>query len=164
MKTPTACRECRLGKRKCTPPTDSTSVCRQCQRRKVPCSLTRLISTRGTSQRALIPRDTFQDRKDSFCPPSIPNAETRVELGKLYVTLIHDKPHTLFHPPTLLRQLEEESLAPKVMYGVFAMSSRYVSPLVSEIFTCKQSFCGTYTDLATGSRSVRSRGIRPAHT
>jgi hypothetical protein len=48
----------------------------------------------------------------------------RDHLVDLYLKLIHDKPHTLFHPPTLKKQAHEGSLPKTILYGVMALAAR----------------------------------------
>jgi hypothetical protein len=50
--------------------------------------------------------------------------DEKLELTDLYIRLIHDKPHTLFHPDTLRRQVKDGTLPDKVLYGVLAMAAR----------------------------------------
>lgn len=46
------------------------------------------------------------------------------DLVDLYLRLIHDKPHTLFHPPSLRRQVHDGSLPKPVLFGILAIASR----------------------------------------
>lgn len=120
MKTPTACTQCRQGKRRCTIRDDSPS-CNECLRRNAACSLTSKAPALPPSKRPILAHRVYQPAEELASDQTI-----RVELGRLYISLIHDKPHTLFHPPTFMQQLEDGLLPPKIMYGVFAMVARYV--------------------------------------
>ncbi|CRG92364.1 hypothetical protein PISL3812_09422 [Talaromyces islandicus] len=49
----------------------------------------------------------------------------RDHLVDLYLKLIHDKPHTLFHPPTLKIQAHEGTLPKTILYGIMALAARF---------------------------------------
>jgi len=119
MKTPTACVNCRQGKRRCTAGQDE-AACNECRRRGMPCSFAAKASL-PSNERLILPQYV-----NSIPANLVTDSKVRLNLGQLYLSLIHDKPHTMFHPPALGRQLEDGSLPPKVMYGIFAMSSWYV--------------------------------------
>lgn len=119
MKTPTACAQCRKGKRRCTIG-DNGGSCNECLRRRASCSLVAKASSSLSGKRPILPHNTYSNSEDLVLDLNV-----RVRLGRLYIALIHDKPHTLFHPPTFMRQLENGSIPAKVMYGVFAMAARY---------------------------------------
>ena len=116
MKTPTACAKCRQGKRRCTLGQHG-AACNECRRRGTPCSFAAKASL-PSNERLILPQ-----HMSSGPAALVTDSKVRLDLGQLYLGLIHDKPHTMFHPPALRRQLEDGSLPPKVMYGIFAMSS-----------------------------------------
>lgn len=118
MKIAKACCECRLAKRKCLADEHHGAACNQCKRRNLSCSAVRKAQLRDTRPPVLLPGETLSS------PHFDLDVETRVALVRLYLRLVHDKPHTLFHPPTLLRQVEHDSLAPMVLYGLIGMAAR----------------------------------------
>jgi hypothetical protein len=52
------------------------------------------------------------------------NDEVRDELVDVYLQLIHDKPHTLFHPTTLRARVQTGSLPEAVLYSILAFAVR----------------------------------------
>ena len=122
MKHSTACTECRGGKRKCISATKN-SRCHQCFKRQLNCSL----SVGGWSlpeyrqQRRLVPvisQATLQ-----------PSQEVREELVALYVRHLHNKPHTLFHEPSLMEDVRNGSLSHNVLLAILGLAARYVSKI-----------------------------------
>ena len=120
MKVAKACTRCRLGKRKCTA-SDGRRGCDECHRRSLSCSLT-LCTARH------IYRPPKKLVSAIFAPPGNgPNdisIQDRCGLVATYIRLIHDKPHTLFHPPTLMHQVQEGLLQEPVLWAVMAMAAR----------------------------------------
>lgn len=115
MKLAKACRQCRDGKRKCDRP--ATCVpCKQCTRRKLRCS--------GAAATLKTPLLSPQPRP-STPVQSLPSLEVRRELCDLYISYIHDKPHTLFHEPTLRQEVADGSVSRAVLYGVLGLSARF---------------------------------------
>lgn len=45
----------------------------------------------------------------------------------LYISHIHDKPHTLFHEPTLRQQVADGSVSRAILYAVLGLSARFSS-------------------------------------
>ncbi|KAL2213109.1 hypothetical protein CC79DRAFT_1264706 [Sarocladium strictum] len=115
MKIAKACKECRLGKRRCTP--SEGGSCQQCLRRSSPCSFAQRVPARD-GVRDLLPKAVDEVQLE---------LRTKLELTDLYIRLIHDKPHTLFHPPTLRQEVQNETLPDKVLYGVLAMAAPRLS-------------------------------------
>ena len=110
MKISKSCTQCRSGKRKCV--VEGTEwTCQHCLKQGKPCSLSQLPKR----QRHLLPNNTPE--RDDKCQSV--TADTKHQLVDLYLHLIHDKPHTLFHP-ALLRERECEM-------GLFQSQSSMVS-------------------------------------
>ena len=119
MKIAKACHQCRVGKRKCPLDASQGKACSPCNSRGLPCSLARTPRTKPVS---ILP------------PPSVLSAATgqeeeldtatKVLLVKLYLDRIHDKPHTLFHPPSLLQSVEQGTVSIPILYGILAISAR----------------------------------------
>ncbi|OGM51156.1 hypothetical protein ABOM_000117, partial [Aspergillus bombycis] len=119
MKVAKSCSQCRVAKRKCTPDPIRDGRCLQCSTRHQSCSWS---ATRNTKP-LLLPVDS----------PS-PNPLVRVvtieddvrdELVDLYLKLIHDKPHTLFHPSHLKSRIRNGSLAKGTLYSILALAARF---------------------------------------
>lgn len=115
MKLAKACRQCRDGKRKCDKTTTGVA-CKQCTRRKLHCS----------SDTAVLERPTLSPQtRVPISVHTLPPLDVRRELCGLYISHIHDKPHTLFHEPTLRQQVEDGSVSRAILYGVMGLSARF---------------------------------------
>lgn len=55
--------------------------------------------------------------------PSV-NMQTREHHVDLYLQLIHDKPHTLFHPPTLRAQVREDAVPRVILFSIMSLAAR----------------------------------------
>ena len=117
MKVAKSCRQCRLGKRRCVRSDDGTA-CNECRRRTIACS-SAFVRRGSAVTRNLLPQSSLALLELEI------SHESTVGLVRLYIALIHDKPHTLFHPATLLGQASEGSLPQKILYCVLALASRY---------------------------------------
>lgn len=115
MKLGSACSQCRIGKRKCIKSAPG-SACDQCIKRSLNCS----SLSRHTSSRAkLLPNSATADAQSS-----LPSARTTEELVDLYICYIHNKPHTLFHEPSLRQAAKDGSLSHAVLFGIAGLSAR----------------------------------------
>lgn len=139
MRHAKACRQCRQGKRECTAVISGQSrQCKQCNDRQQPCSLDVAVPQ---SLKTLRPASSVvSPRKDTMgSPEAAPHgdgcglqqpfvsATTRSELVELYLGLLHHKPHTLFHPPTLRRCANDGSLSVAILYAIFGLAARFSS-------------------------------------
>jgi hypothetical protein len=115
MRIAKACSQCRLGKRKCRL-SGNGAPCHPCARRELACSL-----------RATTARPSAVDRADASPVAASVSVEIDqcLDVVRLYLRLIHHKPHTLFHPATLLGQVREGSLPGQVLYGILALTARF---------------------------------------
>ncbi|KAH7336167.1 putative C6 transcription factor [Rhexocercosporidium sp. MPI-PUGE-AT-0058] len=104
-----ACRNCRVRKRKCLPiPGEVSGCCQLCRDQTLPCSLTTSSKNRQivpVNQKspsvAPKPKPVTAISKQPDDPASlIPPKSVLNELVDIYFRLIHDGPHTLFHEPT----------------------------------------------------------------
>jgi hypothetical protein len=118
MKLGKACRQCRDGKRKCDRAEPGVS-CVQCLRRGFQCSSA--IATLKNPQLTSLPQptDPCQPSRRNLPPPLIVR-----ELCELYISNIHDKPHTLFHEPTLRRDVADGTASEAILYGIMGLSAR----------------------------------------
>lgn len=65
-----------------------------------------------------------QSPLDTFQLFGLPPKEVCLELVSLYFDYIHDQFHSLFHPPTLLQEVENETASPMIIFSVMALSAR----------------------------------------
>jgi hypothetical protein len=56
-----------------------------------------------------------------------PELNLEVELIDLYLSVIHDKPHTLFNPNLLRKRLRDGTLPEAVIYSIMALAARYIT-------------------------------------
>ncbi|KAL4874082.1 hypothetical protein BDV12DRAFT_191945 [Aspergillus spectabilis] len=117
MKVAKSCSQCRTAKRKCTSGTFSLSPCTQCAQKGLKCSL-------FVNQNSNRPK---------FLAPAVPASKNSVEVSEevrddlidLYLRLVHDKPHTLFHPATLKSRVQTGSLPEAVLFSILALVARF---------------------------------------
>ncbi|PVH88083.1 hypothetical protein DL98DRAFT_404711 [Cadophora sp. DSE1049] len=121
MKVASACLQCRRGKRKCGKSTAGTA-CPQCTSRGIQCSSLRAIPASNPSR--LQPAAHKQPPSE---PNQLPSKEVTTELIDLYISYIHDKPHTLFHEPSLRESAEHGTLSRAVLFGIFGLAARFSS-------------------------------------
>ena len=102
MRGAKACVQCRATKRRCEAKQQENQPCRQCLQRSTECSFSR--SSRSAAHLAARVSDVTT-------PPAalLPELERRREVVDLYLNNIHDKPHTLFHVPTIRAQVLDQS-------------------------------------------------------
>lgn len=50
--------------------------------------------------------------------------QTREHLVELYLQFIHDKPHTLFHPPTLRAQVRKDAVPRVILFSIMSLAAR----------------------------------------
>lgn len=135
MKVAKACRECRLAKRKCTVAQPSTA-CEACQRNNNSCSF-----VSSTRERCLAPRQLTNNH------PSVNTAidalsETEIiSLIDLYLTKVHNRPHSLFHPPSLRASVQTGTIRLALLCALCSFGCilsndatfcRFQDPLISD--------------------------------
>lgn len=125
MKTCTACVECRAGKRKCTPSAPD-SRCHQCVKRQLDCSF--CISSGRLRQPSLLP--ATQQKSPYELQPS---QEIKEELVALYLRHLHNQPHTLFHEPSLLKEVRNGTISHNILFGILGLSARYLCNFNSDV-------------------------------
>jgi hypothetical protein len=59
--------------------------------------------------------------------------ETIVELVELYIECIHDKPHSLFHVPTLRADVASQSIDKALLCSILALSTRFAASETTRI-------------------------------
>ena len=117
MKLGKACVQCRDAKRKCEKPI-KWEACTQCRTRHLHCSG---LSSSRRQHPTLLPTSKAEDEY-----PGPPDQEVLRELIGLYILYIHEKPHSLFHGPTLTRQAMDGTLCRAVLFGILGLSARLV--------------------------------------
>ncbi|RDW57482.1 hypothetical protein BP6252_13742 [Coleophoma cylindrospora] len=121
MRVAKACRQCRSSKRKCIR-SDSYGPCVQCSKRQIPCS-GKLKPIRAAQ---LLPchveSPNAQDDDDDGA--NLPE-DTVIELVEHYISKIHDRPHSLFHLPTLRTSVRKGALNKALLLAICAMGSRF---------------------------------------
>ena len=132
MKVASACLQCRIGKRKCGKSPAGTA-CPQCTSRGIQCSGLRAITAPTATATANPSRLRLQLQPATHRPTSLemdrhqlPSREITTELIDLYISYLHDKPHTLFHEPSLRASAAEGTLSPAVLFGIFGLAARSV--------------------------------------
>lgn len=126
MKKATACRQCRIAKRKCVSE-GSGQTCTPCRQRNLMCGSAdtqrrELRHTRKTESRRVIPAS------DHDAPTDVVHCLSRGEitgLVEIYLTKIHGQAHSIFHPPTLRRQLRNDSVPRALLYAIAAIGSKF---------------------------------------
>lgn len=75
----------------------------------------------STTSNMLVTLDTLPVSQENYMlPPPI----LLRELVELYFRLIHNGPHTLFHEPTFISELESNTLSPMLMLAIISISAR----------------------------------------
>ena len=115
MKVASACLQCRESKRKCSRPTPG-EPCYSCQQRKLQCD-SRSQPQRVASEATASVATTLAIDNLSW--------KTTVELIEIYLDKVHDRPHSLFHPPTLWTQLRNGSTSRALIYAICAIGVKY---------------------------------------
>lgn len=124
MKPTTACKECRAGKRKCIALTTNVK-CLQCSKRQIECSL----HVHSHQQKRFLLPEVPHEIIDTKAQIQLPSQQIREELVMLYLRYLHNKPHTLFHEPTLLESVRTGTISYNVLYGILGVSARHVDGL-----------------------------------
>ncbi|CZR65074.1 uncharacterized protein PAC_14974 [Phialocephala subalpina] len=119
-----ACRQCRDTKRKCHFELGQ-QACASCSERGLLCSKT------PPGPHILRPASPHRFPNDAYISASelavdMP-ASTVVNLVKNYLTCVHDKPHSLFHLPSLWESIHCRSISTKLLYSICALGCRISS-------------------------------------
>lgn len=126
MRQATACKQCRIPKRKCIRE-GSDRVCTPCRQRNLTCGSTDTQrrelrhSHRAGSRRAISPshNEGAADNVDRLSQAEF------LGLVEIYLTKIHGQAHSIFHPPTLRRQLRNNSVPKALLYSMCAIGSKF---------------------------------------
>ncbi|KAI9731694.1 MAG: hypothetical protein M1834_004483 [Cirrosporium novae-zelandiae] len=120
MKVGKACVQCREGKRKCDRK-GTGAPCAQCLRRHLQCSGA-VHHTSGSSHSS---NPVFILPSTDNVDEVMPDSAALKELIDLYIWYIHDKPHSLFHEPTLRYAISNGTVSKAVLYGILGLSARF---------------------------------------
>lgn len=120
MKIAKSCLQCREAKRKCDPYRDE--ACSPCTKRNTICSFGR--TSKNRSQRTLEPTIAHDSRRD-VCPYDVLSIEVTLDLVERYIDYVHDKPHSLFHQPTLRHAVRSRTIRPVVLCGICGIGARF---------------------------------------
>jgi hypothetical protein len=130
MKAPRACRQCRESKRKCVRRRRAGESCEWCQHRSLKCSveLPKGFAACSSSLFHLTPTEDGHPQtvtsKEHGNPAVLPKA-TIAELVELYLDKVHNRPHSIFHPPTLRAQLSSGSLSKPLIFALCAVGAKF---------------------------------------
>ncbi|KAH7134145.1 hypothetical protein EDB81DRAFT_726057 [Dactylonectria macrodidyma] len=133
MKAPRACRQCRESKRKCLRPNQSLGdPCEPCRKRKLHCA--GLLARSPSSPQSLLPKPsaelTGKDENGAAvtvtqAPSSDISTDVAILLVDYYLDKLHYRPHTLFHPPTLRKQVRDGLVNKALLLAICSMGSRF---------------------------------------
>ncbi|KAF5543830.1 hypothetical protein FMEXI_6889 [Fusarium mexicanum] len=119
MKPPKACHECRRTKRKCTRQSGRIGdSCDQCQAKKLKCTGV----WAPTRTHALLPSSSPTQQQVSGIDVPV---EVAARLVDYYLVKLHNRPHSLFHPATLKKQVRDGSVNKALLLSLCAMGSRF---------------------------------------
>jgi hypothetical protein len=136
MKTKTkACFQCRQGKRRCGGSLGAT--CIPCNKRGLICSSANRVKL-GTTLKPAASSSILSEIEDIQCASgasaaceedtlALTDQETIIELVELYIECIHDKPHSLFHVPTLRADVASQSIDNALLCSILALSARFAA-------------------------------------
>lgn len=118
MRKAKSCLRCREVKRKCTR-IESSSTCTQCEQRRLRCS----CSTRDrSSSRLLLPTDGTPGVNPGQFSIYDQSNDVFTDLVDIYLRKLHDRPHSLFHEPTLREQTRRGLLNKALLFAICGMS------------------------------------------
>lgn len=121
MKQATACRQCRIAKRKCSWE-DSELPCTPCRQRNLTCGS---VDTQRRELRHT--RRTASNRENSPSQNTVdrPSSAEIAGLVEIYLTKIHGQAHSIFHPPTLRCQLRNDLVPKALLYAMSAIGCKF---------------------------------------
>lgn len=116
-----ACQQCRDAKRKCLR-REAVGSCAQCIKRNIVCS--NELSVRRAPQ--LVPGHSRMIEQQEELEESIDLPEEIViELVEHYIDKIHDRPHSLFHLPTLRESVRTGNINRASLMAMCSIGSRF---------------------------------------
>lgn len=123
MRPPKACHRCRQSKRKCTRRSGRVGdACDQCQAKNLKCA--GALTSAPARPLPLLPRSespietTLHDAVDV-------KLDVAIRLVDFYLTKLHNRPHSLFHPATLRAKVQDGSLNKALLLAICSMGTRF---------------------------------------
>jgi hypothetical protein len=120
MKVAKACQQCRSTKRKCQR-AGLDRACLPCSQRQQQCSLT----LRRTYQHQQLAPLGHNVSDQLHLLEALLSQELALRLVEHYIHFIHDKPHSLFHQPTLRRIVQDQSISKHLLFSICSLGSRF---------------------------------------
>ncbi|EXL98759.1 hypothetical protein NOF04DRAFT_6311 [Fusarium oxysporum II5] len=122
MKLPTACSRCRRRRKKCfrTKPGGPCDACAKKQHHQ--CSL---VPTSPQPRRVSPQPQHVSAKHNDLSPQSSLSHDLIEELVENYIYYILDRPHTLFHLPTLRTAVREDTLGDALLSAILAFGCRF---------------------------------------
>jgi hypothetical protein len=120
MKMAKACRECRSSKRKCSR-IDTSGPCVQCSKRALSCSST----LRKIKDPQLAPRDLELVVEQETQQSLDIHDDIVIELIEHYIDKLHDRPHSLFHLPTLRERVRRKTIKKALLLAICSLGARF---------------------------------------
>jgi hypothetical protein len=127
-----ACKQCREAKRRCVrSKANLVALCNRCQCRHLPCSNS---YSQRTGRRTLVARSASplqlptQLSSRVLAPPDpvsefLADEKAVAELVHLYLTKIHDRPHSIFHAQTLWSDINQRRTPKALLLAICAMGA-----------------------------------------
>lgn len=132
MKDATSCKQCRERKKRCMARGVGQSCC-ECHRRDVQCTHapTSFPSLLLPSPRHLIPDSSGKS------PQLILPQKVVEDLVEHYIYYIHDRPHSVFHLPSLRAAVRDKTLKPGLLYAIISFGCRFhPAPEIQSLAQC----------------------------
>lgn len=121
MKPPKACHECRRTKRRCTRRSGQVGdSCDQCQMKSLKCTAS--LANVPARTHALLPNPSPTRHQDTSIDVPV---DVAIRLVDYYLTKLHNRPHSLFHPATLKKQVQNGSVNKALLLSICSMGARF---------------------------------------
>jgi hypothetical protein len=117
-----ACAQCRRAKRRCDIPQGLLS-CSSCVKRHLSCSL---VDIQPLVETTTTPPLHITTQSATLSQYSV-EPEIAIDLVDLYIRYMHDKPHALFHEPSLKESVANGSVSQVVLLSILGLAARYVT-------------------------------------
>jgi hypothetical protein len=125
MRLPTSCRECRVGKRKCTPdPAGKQHRCLVCKSRRITCSNAAIPVASAFGGSTVRPELLTLPATSVHLSTSTPSGK-EFEFINLYFRYIHDRPHSLFHEKSAWEALRNGTLPEHLWRAMCILGCRF---------------------------------------
>jgi hypothetical protein len=123
-----SCRQCRESKRKCVRPRP-IGHCNLCKQKGLPCG-SAFADQVLSREVAAVPTSSSQDWRDKLKHPQHKTPlglewETTVGLVEHYLDKVHDRPHSIFHPPTFWARLRNGDVGSALLCAICAIGSKF---------------------------------------